>query len=321
MKAVWHKRYGSEEVLSINEIPKPIPKPGELLVRIKAATVNRSDCGLITGLPKIVRLNTGFPEPKKKVTGTDFAGIVEEIGPGISSNFKKGDRVWGFDDSGLCSHAEYLVTDESAKIKLIPDGFSDREVIASIEGLHYARNFINKTSVGSGDKVLVNGATGAIGSAMVQLLKYMDSEVTATANTKNIGLVKRIGADRVIDWEKSDFTQDTEKYDYVFDAVGKSTFGRCKPLLKETGTYISSELGPGGENLYLPILTMMKKGKKVKFPFPSDIPKSMDLLLEMLRKGALQPVIDRTYPLDDALLAFQYVFSGEKTGSVILEMQ
>ncbi len=318
MKAAVRLKYGPPEVLQIKEIDKPTPADNELLVKVYAATVNRTDCGILWGKPYIIRLFSGFPNPSSPVTGTDFAGIIEAVGKN-ASNFKAGDRVWGFNDNGLSSHAQYMTIAHDSPAALIPDGISYEQAASSPEGAHYAYNFIKKVKVEKGQQVLVNGASGAIGSAAVQFLKHYGLKVTAVCNTKNIELVRTLGADRIIDFTTEDFTTDNERYHFVFDAVGKSTYGRCKPLLLPGGVYISSELGPGSENLYLALFTPLSGDKKLKFPFPTDIRGSIRFIRDLLEKGAFKPVIDRRYPLDKIDEAFHYVAPGQKTGNVVIK--
>ncbi|HMQ48968.1 MAG TPA: NAD(P)-dependent alcohol dehydrogenase [Saprospiraceae bacterium] len=319
MQAAYRKQYGPPAVLRVIEVPKPEPRADEILVKVHATTVNRTDCGILTASPWVIRLFTGLSKPKKPTTGTDFAGVVEAVGAAVST-FQAGDRVFGFDDNGLSSHAEYLSISASKAIATMPDTCTFQQAAASLEGAHYAINFINKVSLKAGQKVMVYGATGAIGSAALQFLKHYGLTVTGVGNTKNLELLRSLGADKVIDYEQTDFTQDEERYPFIFDAVGKSSFGQCKPLLTPNGVYISSELGPGGENIYLPLLTKIRGGKRVKFPLPYDIKASLRFIKPLLESGQFQPVIDRSYPLKDIREAFEYVSSGQKTGNVLLEM-
>ncbi len=319
MKAITRTKYGTPEVLSIQTLDKPTPKSKELLIRVHASTVNRTDCGILTGKPYLIRAFTGLMKPSSLIPGTDFAGEIEAVGEDVQ-NFKVGGRVWGFNDEGLASHAQYMLISEDKAVVKIPENISYESAAVSAEGAHYAYNFIKKIPLKAGDKVLVNGATGAIGSAAVQLLKHFGAYVTAVGNTKNMDLVKSLGADKVFDYEKEDFTKDTERYDYVCDAVGKSTFGKCKPLLKEGGVYLSSELGPNAENLYLPLLTLFSK-KKTIFPIPSNCKESVLLLNQLLAEGKFKPVIDRTYPMEEVAEAYRYVESGQKTGNVLLSFE
>ncbi len=319
MKAAIRSKYGPPDVLSIKEVDVPTPKKKEILVRVYAATVNRTDCGILWAKPFIIRFFTGLFKPKLPGTGTDFAGKVEAVGKNVFK-FKIGERVWGFRDNGG-SHAQYIAISEDEPVVTIPDGISYEQAAASAEGAHYAYNFINKIKIKAGDNVLVNGATGAIGSAAVQLLKYFGANVTAVCNTINLELVKSLGADKVIDYLNEDFTKDNQKYHYIFDAVGKSTFARCKPLLYPGGIYMSSDLGPGAQNIYLPLITRLWGNKRTIFPFPTNIKRSLLLIKNLLETKRFQPVIDRTYPLEKIAEAYSYVASGQKTGNVILSFE
>jgi len=317
VKAAIRTQYGPPESLKVDEIEIPAYKENEVLIKVYATTVNRTDYAVLTGKPFIMRFFTGLFKPTLPVTGTDFAGKIEAVGKRVNS-FKVGDKVWGFYDTGLGSHAQYLALSEDKPISFIPDTLSYEETAASAEGAHYAYNFIKKTNIKAGQRVLVNGATGAIGTAAVQLLKYFGVWVTAVCNTRNIELIKTLGADKIIDYTKEDFTQDDGQYNFVFDAVGKSTFARCKPLLHPRGIYISSELGPRAQNIYLAVFTPIMGGKKVVFPIPSDIKGSLQFINRIIEQGKFKPVIDRMYPLERIADAFTYVATGEKTGNVVI---
>lgn len=319
MKAALRSKYGPPEVLSIQELGIPTPKDNEVLVKVYAATVNRTDCGMLWAKPFIMRFFTGLFKPKYPGIGTDFAGKIEAVGKNVTT-FKVGDRVWGFNDSGKGTHAQYITQRENGPVLTIPDNISYEVAAASAEGAHYAYNCIRKAKLKAGQNVLVNGATGAIGSACVQLLKYFGATVTAVCNTKNIELVKSLGADRIIDYEKEDFTKDNQKYHFIIDAVGKSTFAKCKPLLHPGGVYIPSDLGPGNQNIYLPLTTRFSS-KKTIFPIPTNIKKSLALIKTLLESNQFKPVIDRRYPLEKIAEAFTYVDSGQKTGNVILNLE
>lgn len=319
MKAVVRSKYGPPEVLRIQEVEIPIPKENEVLVKVCTATVNRTDCGILWAKPFIMRFFTGLFRPKFPGIGTDFAGKIEATGKNVSK-FKVGDRVWGFNDTGKGTHAQYITRPEDSPILTIPDNISYEVAAASAEGAHYAYNCIKKVKLRAGDNVLVNGATGAIGSAVVQLLKYFGANITAVCNTKNIELVKSLGADKIIDYLREDFTKDDQKYHYIFDVVGKSTFAKCKPLLHPGGVYISSDLGPGNQNLYLPLITLFSN-KRTIFPIPTNIMGSLVLIKKLLATGQFKPVIDRRYPLEKIAEAFNYVASGQKTGNVILDFE
>ena len=319
MKAIIYERYGGPDVLGLKDIETPECGPEHIKVKVHASTVNRTDCAILRAKPFVMRFINGFSKPNKTIPGTDFAGEVVEVGSDIKS-VKVGDKLFGFDDTGMNSKAEFLILEEDANFSVMPEGMSYEAAAASIEGAHYAYNFLNKVEVMEGDEVLVNGASGAIGSAMVQLLSYEGAIVTAVGNTKSQDLISSLGASKVIDYTKEDFTRLEENFDYVFDAVGKSTFSKCKPLLNPYGVYISSELGPYNQNPLLAIVTTFFSGKKVKFPFPYDVRKSIDHVKRMYEEGKFKPVIDRSYELDDIAEAYDYVEKGEKTGNVIITM-
>jgi NADPH:quinone reductase-like Zn-dependent oxidoreductase len=316
MKAVFYTRYGSPDVLSIKEVPVPDIKDNEILVKVFATTFNRTDCAIVSGT-LIMRLITGLFNPRSPIPGTDFAGQVEKTGKNVSL-YKVGDRVFGFDDMGQASQAQYFTIREDKALSTIPVNINYEQAAASLEGVHYAVNFINKVIIKPGQKVFVNGATGAIGSALVQLLKSQGAYVAATCTTDTINLVKSIGADKVIDYTKEDFTKDNELYDYVFDAVGKSTFAKCKTLLHKKGIYISSELGPNAQNPFLALFTPLLGGKKVIFPIPANTKASISLIKDLIEKGKFNPVIDKKYPLEKIREAYEYARSGQKIGNIIL---
>jgi NADPH:quinone reductase-like Zn-dependent oxidoreductase len=321
MKAIVYTKYGPPDVLQFKEVEKPTPKDNEVLIRIYATTVNRTDCATIKGIPFFARLLTGMFKPKKQIPGTEFAGKIEEIGKNVKS-LKVGVKVFGFDDQGSGSHTQYMTISEDKALTTIPRNITYEQAAASTEGAHYAYNFIKKVNIKSGQKVLVNGATGAIGSAAVQLLKYFDVNVTAVCNTENMELVKLLGANKVIDYTKEDFTKDEEKYNFVFDTVGKSSFAKCKPLLQSGGIYISSDLGYMAQNVFLPLITPIIKpmigNKKTVFPIPTDTRGSILLTKKLIEEGKFKAVIDKKYPLEQIVEAYRYVEKGHKKGNVVI---
>jgi NADPH:quinone reductase-like Zn-dependent oxidoreductase len=317
MKALVRTVYGGPENLAFRETETPVPQAKEILVNVKARTISRTDCGVLWGEPKIIRLFTGLGKPKNTIPGTDFAGEVTKVGAAVD-RFKVGDRVFGLNDVGLQSHAEYLVIKQNDAVEQIPDGVDYEEAAASLEGGHYAYNYIRKMGMQGNHQILVNGGTGAIGSTAIQMLKALGAYVVATAPTKHIDKVKALGADKIIDFEREDFTKTDEKFHFVFDSVGKSNFGKCKPIMLDGGIYVSSELGPGAENLYLPILTLFSK-RKVKFPTPTKRRESVKYISELLSAGKFNPLIDKVVSPDDIVEAFHYVNAGKKIGNVILE--
>lgn len=320
MRAVWREEYCAPEKAGCKNVDIPMPGPGEVLVRVMATTVNRTDCAILTGKPFIMRFFTGFGRPKSPIPGTDFAGVVESVGEGVTA-FKAGDRVWGFDDQGLATQAEYAAIPVKKAILPLPGNISFADAAASAEGAHYAYNFLSKVKLRAGQRALVLGATGAIGSALLQFCKYHGLQVTATGPTPDLKRVTALGADRVIDYLKEDFTATGETYDYVFDAVGKSTFAICKRLLVQKGIYISSEPGPGGQNIFLALWGVLRLGRRVIFPVPSNIRRSLGFVAELTAQGKFKPLVDKHYAIEKAGEAYAYAASGKKIGNVILDLQ
>ncbi len=319
MKAIVYTRYGPPEVAKLMEVSKPIQKDNEVLVKVYASTVNRTDSGFRSAEYFISRFWTGLLRPKYHILGCEFAGIIEAIGKSVIA-FKVGDKVFGYNDKTFGGHGEYLTIAETNAVASIPDNLSISQSAALSEGAHYALVDIRAANVKRGQDVLVYGATGAIGSAAVQLLKHYGTIVTAVCNTKNIELVKSLGADFVIDYQTQDFTKTKNRYHFVFDAVGKSSFGRCKPILTEKGIYISTELGKNAENIFFAITTPIFGGKKVLFPIPTINKTDLFFLKELVEKGEYKPVIDKQFKLDQIIEAYKYVETGQKTGNVVITM-
>ena len=320
MKAAVRSRYGPPEAVRIAEVPTPAPGDGEVLVRVRATTVNRTDCGFRAASPWIVRVFSGLSRPKVTILGSEFAGEIVSVGPGVSA-FEAGDRVFGFSEDRFGAHAEYLTMPAGGAIATIPADLTFEEAAPSTEGSHYALSFIRKARIRSGRRVLVNGATGAIGSAAVQILKDLGARVTAVCATEHVELVRGLGPDRVIDYRTGDFTKDEERYDIVLDAVGKSSFGRCRRLLVPGGLYLSSDLGPLSQNPLLALVTPMFGGRKVLFPIPRPHGRrEMTYMRQLIESGAFRPLIDRRYPLDEIVEAYRYVETGQKVGNVVIEV-
>lgn len=319
MKAAIYTQYGPPEVVSIVETEKPLPAPGEVLIKIHVATVNRTDCGFRSAEYFISRLWSGLIKPHTKILGNEFAGEIVAVGEEVT-RFRVGDRVFGYDDSRFGGHAEYKVVAEDGTLSTIPHHLAYHEVAAATEGAHYALSNIRAAKVKAGYHVLVNGATGAIGSAAVQILRYLGAHITAVCAAPHADLVNGLGADRVIDYLSDDFTRTDQKFDFIFDAVGKSSFGRCKPLLKKSGIYVSTELGKNGENIPLALLTPLLGGRKAIFPIPRFTEDDMQFLTGLLAGGDLRPLIDRYYTLDQIVDAYRYVETGQKIGNVLINM-
>jgi NADPH:quinone reductase-like Zn-dependent oxidoreductase len=321
MKAAVRTRYGPPEVVGIAEVDKPTAGDHEVLVKVHWTTVNRTDCGFRAARPFFIRLLTGLFRPRVTILGTEFAGVVESVGSGVTS-FEVGDKVFGFREWRFGAHAEYLTIPEDGSLATIPANVTFDEAAASTEGSHYALSFIRKAKVQGGHRVLVNGATGAIGSAAVQLLKDLGAVVTAVCDTEHVELVRGLGADRVIEYTAEDFTKDEQTYEVVLDAVGKSSFGRCKRLLKPGGIYLSSDLGPLSQNPVLALVTPLFGGRKVMFPIPPRyVQEEVMHVKEMMASGAFKPVIDRRYRLDQIVEAYRYVETGQKIGNVLISVE
>ena len=317
MKASIRRKYCSPNQIKIENIEKPIPKDHEVLIKVYATTVNRTDCANLTAKPFVMRFVLGLFKPRKIILGTDFAGELISIGKNVKS-FSIGDKVFGFNDTGSESQAEYVTTTVE-NLFPIPEKIDYIQAAASLEGASYAYTFIHKVNIQSGQNILINGATGGIGSALLQFVRQYDVNITATCNTNNIQLIESLGADNIYDYTKKDFTKENDKYDFIFDAVGKSTFGKCLTLLKEKGIYISTELGPYSQNIFYPILTSVLS-RKVIFPIPYSIEKKIPYICDLLEKGKFNPVIDREYALEDISKAYEYVIKGQKTGNVLIKI-
>jgi NADPH:quinone reductase-like Zn-dependent oxidoreductase len=304
-------------VVQVREAPAPAIRPRDLLVRVHVTSVTRTDCGIRGAKPFFIRGFTGVMRPKHPILGGEFAGVVEAVGPHVTS-FEVGARVFGFSED-LGAHAEYLRIAEDGPVATIPEALSFEEAAPSTEASYYALTIVKAANVRSGQRVLVNGATGAIGSAAVQLLKQRGAVVTAVCDTPNIELVLGLGADRIIDRIVTDFTRDEERFIAVVDAVGKSSFGRCKRLLEPGGQYLSSDLGPFWTTPLLAFVTRFVGDKRARLPVGPDRDQAViEYFRGLLESGAFRPVIDRRYPLEDIVEAYRYVETERKVGNVLI---
>jgi NADPH:quinone reductase-like Zn-dependent oxidoreductase len=319
MKAAVHTQYGPPEVVQVKEVDKPVPKEKEVLIKVHTSTVNRTDCGFRSAEYFISRFFSGLFKPNCTILGNEFAGEVEAIGKEVTA-FKPGDKVFGYNDTTFGGHAGYMVMAEKDAITTLPEGLSYQEAAPITEGGHYALCDIRAAKIQASQRVLINGATGAIGSAAIQIIKQIGAEVTAVCATPHVALVESLGADQVIDYTRQDFTKLNKKFDVVFDAVGKSSFGKCKPLLKKKGIYMSTELGPGSQNPFLALITPFTGGKKVLFPIPTISKEDVLFLKKLVETKKYKPVIDRTYSLDQIVEAYRYVETGQKTGNVLISI-
>ena len=316
MRAVVFDRYGPPEVQRIEEVERPIPKEDEVLVKIHATTVTRTDCGIRAAEPFLIRLFFGLRRPKQRILGTELAGEIAAVGSAVTQ-FAVGDHVFGSTSAFRTgTHAEYICIKESGPLAHKPVTMTFEEAAAVTDGAVLALMCLEAPDLRKGQNILIYGASGAIGTAGVQLAKHIGADVTAVCNTKNLELVRSLGADRVIDYTQEDFTKNGQTYDIIFDAVGKHSFRRCRGSLKAGGAYVATD---GFRNLFLALWTSRVGDRKVLFPIPPHYTKKTVLFLkEIIEAGNFRAVIDRRYPLEDVVEATRYVETQQKTGNVVL---
>jgi len=318
MRAVVHDRYGPPDVLRLEDVARPVPKDEEVLVRIRATGVTRSDAHLRAGSPFVSRIQSGLRRPKRTILGHELAGEVEAVGAAVSE-FEVGDRVFGalpYLSLSTGAHAEYMCVPEKFPLARVPAGMSFEEAGGVCDGALLTLNVLRPAGQLEGKRIVVYGASGSIGTAGVQLAKHFGSHVTAVCNTKNVELVGSLGADEVIDYLHEDFTKNGETYDVILDAVGKHSFRRCKQSLKPGGVYLPTD---GFWNLALWLLHKRVGDKKVVFELPPRMRKEDVLFLKgLIEAGEYRAVIDRAYPLEDVIEAHRYVETQQKTGNVVL---
>jgi NADPH:quinone reductase-like Zn-dependent oxidoreductase len=320
MKAIVCTKYGPPDVLQLQEVEKPVPEDNEVLIRIYATVASAADAMMRKGAPFIIRFFMGLRKPKNPIPGYELAGEVESVGKDVK-RFKKGDQVFG--ETGTGAYAEYKCLPENGVLAIKPANMTYEEA-ACCDGALSALPFLrDKGNIQSGQKVLINGASGSIGTASVQLAKYFGAEVTGVCSTTNLELVKSLGADEVIDYTKEDFTKSGQTYDIIFDTVGKKTFLQCKNSLNQKGIYLNTVMGLA---ILLQMLWTSKIGsKKAMFDFTGQIPasertKDLIFLKELVEAGKLKYVIDRRYPLEQTAEAHRYVDEGHKKGNVVITL-
>ena len=315
MKAVVHDRYGPPDVLRIEDVPRPVPNVNEVLVKIHAATVSRTDTGLRSAELFASRFITGLLRPKRRILGSDLAGEVEAVGAAVTE-FKVGDRVFGINPWKFGTHAEFICMPASAALAYMPAGMPFDEAAAICDGAILALNALRPAHLRHGQRILVYGASGSIGTAGLQLARYFGADVTAVCNTRNFELVKSLGADEVVDYTQEDFTKNGHLYDVIFDAVGNISFSRCRDSLQRGGFFVATD---HLHNLALALWTARIGDKHVLFPIPPKFTKQdVVFLKELIEAGKYRAVIDRRYPLEDVVEAHRYVETKQKTGNVVL---
>jgi NADPH:quinone reductase-like Zn-dependent oxidoreductase len=323
MRIIVYDKYGPPDVLQLREVEKPTPKGNEVMIKIYATTVTAVDCTFRMGKPFFARTYTGLTKPKNPVLGSEFAGEIESTGKDVQL-LKEGDQIFGT-TPGYGAYTEYLCLPEDGATLTIKPSNIPYEEAAACDGFLTALPFLrDKGKIRKGNKVLINGASGSVGSAAIQLSRYFGAEVTGVCSTANLEMVKSLGADKVIDYTKQDFTKSTESYDIIFDTVGKTTFSSCKRVLKQKGIFL--EAGITLAVLPQVLLTSMIGSKKAMIMAtglrpPSKRTKDLIFIRELIETGKIKPMIDRRYPLEQIAEAHRYVDKGHKKGNVIITLK
>ncbi len=317
MKAAVHERYGPPEVLHLDDVERPVPKDDEVLIKVRATTVSRTDAALRAGEPFFSRFITGVRRPKRAILGSDVAGVVEAAGAAVTE-FKVGDRVFGINPWKFGAHAEFMCMRASGPIASMPADLPFDEAAAVPDGAILALNALRPARLHNGQTILIYGASGSVGSAGVQLSKFFGAQVTGVCLAPDVEMVRALGVDDVINSTAEDFTKSGPTYDAILDAVGNLTFKQCRNSLKPGGVYLATD---GLRNLVLSPWTAWVGNKRVRFPIPPKFTKQdMVFLKSIVEAGKYHAVIDRRYPFDQVVEATEYVESKRKTGNVVLIM-
>jgi NADPH:quinone reductase-like Zn-dependent oxidoreductase len=318
MKAAVYTRYGPPDVVEIREVPRPEPGPRDVLVRVHATTVSRTDDGYLRAHPFFIRSFTGLLRPKQTILGMDFAGEVEAVGAAVRS-FAPGDRVFGLTPGDHGGHAEFLLVPEEGAIATMPESLDFARAVVC-EGALYADTNLRAFGLRAGQTVLIYGASGAVGTAAVQLAKAYGSRVTAVVAAQHLDLARSLGADELVDYTAQDFTKLGPRFDLVFDAVGKAGYFRCRRLLKPGGVFAATDFGPLGQNVPVLFWAEVSRSKKMIFPIPKSSKVLVESIRERMQAGEFRAVVDREYPLDQIREAYRYVETGQKTGIVVVKV-
>lgn len=319
MRAAVNTRYGGPEVVRIRQMPMPAPGSTDVLVRVYASTVSRTDAEMLRAHPFFSRALTGLRRPKHPIRGMDFAGEVAAVGADVSA-FGPGDRVFGLAPNDSGGHAEYLCVPAGGSIAVLPPGIGYTDAVVG-EGALYANTYLDAIRLRPGQSILIYGASGAIGTAAVQLAKAAGATVTAVVATRHLDLARALGADDVIDYTTADFTRVGRTFDFVLDAVGKVSYFRCRPLLGPRGVFGSADLGPWASHVFLAGWGALTGRRRCIFPIPRSSQRFVEFLAARMAAGEVRAVIDRTYPLEAIVEAYRYVNTGQKTGIVVLTLE
>jgi len=320
MKAITYTKYGSPDVLHLKEVARPIPKDHEVLIKIYATTVTSGDCRMRKADPFAVRFINGLTRPTKiTILGNEFAGEIEAVGKDVKL-FRIGDQIFGQTGLSLGANAEYISLPEDGTLAIKPANITFEEAATIPFGGSTSLHFLRKGNIQSGQKVLIYSASGSLGTAAVQLAKYFGVEVTGVCSTANLELVKSLGADKVIDYTKEDFTKNGQTYDIIFDTTGKSPFSGCVKALKQKGIYLRA-VHMTVPSIVRGLLTSMTGSKKVIGGVATERKENLDFLKELIEVGKFKPVIDRIYSLDQIPEAHRYVEKGHKKGNVAIRVQ
>lgn len=318
MRAAVNVRYGSPDVLEVRDVPRPKPKEREVLVQVHATSVGRTDTCALRAHPFFMRPQSGLLRPKRTILGLDFAGVVEGLGPG-AKQFARGQRVFGLTPGGYGGHAEYVCVPENSAIASMPPGARFADVVVG-EGAWYADTYLRCFGLGPGHKILIYGASGAIGTAAVQLAKTHGAAVTAVVATAQVDLARRLGADHVVDYTTEDFRRIDDTFDFILDAVGKTTYFACRDLLTPGGVFSATDLGPAWQNIGLALWSRLTRSGRVVMPMPRSSQAFVERLRDHLARGAFHAVVDRTYSLEAIAEAYRYVETEQKVGIVVIEV-
>ncbi|MDO9511911.1 MAG: NAD(P)-dependent alcohol dehydrogenase [Bacteroidales bacterium] len=330
MKAIVYTKFGPPEVLQLKEVPKPSPKDNEILIKVYATSVNYGDLvarNFIEIAPRkfnmpglfwlFAKIYLGFSRPKISILGNEFAGEIESVGKGVKS-FKQGDRVFGYLDQSMGAYAEYLCISEKAVLAIMPYNTTYEEAAVLPYGALMALSLLQKVNIRSGQKILINGASGGIGSAAVQIAKHFGAEVTGVCGTPRLEFVKALGADKVIDYSQEDFTQNGETYDLIFDILGKSSFPKCKNSLNQNGRYLLSSFK--SKQLFQMLWTSINGSKKVICAIAPGSIKDLISVKELIEAGKIKAIIDRHFSLENIAEAHRYIEQGQKQGNVVIRV-